>query len=186
MFRLHMKLITLFSISTVFIATLYAQEAAPNPVPSPNPATRALQERRGTNPPVVTPAAENITPEMREKLRASQEKFRDEQKKLMEKLNSARIELNTAIQAETLDEKTIREKAAVVGQIEADQAVLRAKQYQEMRPYLPKRNDALKPSTNVVSNAVNKKATKPTATATNRANIKTIKPGAAGALPPPK
>lgn len=178
-----MKLMTLLGISTVFIGTIFAQDAAPNTVPSPNPATRALQERRGTNAAVVTRPGENITPEMREKLRASQEKFRDEQKKLMEKLNAARIELNTAIQAETLDEKTIREKAAVVGQIEADQAVLRARQYQEMRPYLPKRTEALNPSTNIISNAVNKKAVRPAATATNRANVKTAKPGTVTAPP---
>src|SRR5436190_3790658 len=104
-------------ISALFVGTIHAQNAPQNPALSSTPAGRAIQERRITNAPPVNAAGETITPEMREKLRATQEKYRDEQQKLMQKLSGARTELNAAIQAENFDEKTIREKAAVVGQV---------------------------------------------------------------------
>ena len=165
------SLLTLLGLS-VFAAVVQGQNLPREPF-STTPAGRAVQESRGTNIPNRT---ETITPETREKLRATQEKYREEQKTLMEKLTKARSDLNAAIQADTFDEKTIREKSAAVAAIEADQSVLRAKQYQEMKAYLPKqRADILKPGTNSLEslrNTASRNSTRLQNVVTNRATAK--------------
>jgi len=158
------------SLGLIFAAaTAWAQAPNPNPALSSTPAGRALQERRTTNAPVSS-AGETLTPEMKEKLRAAQEKFRDEQKAIQERLTAARAELNAAIQAENLDESTIRQKAAALGQVEADQAVLRARQYHEMRAFLPKKTTNAAASSPIPANR--KATTKTPGSSTNKASIK--------------
>jgi Spy/CpxP family protein refolding chaperone len=166
-------------VSAIFTAAAWAQAPNPNANPNPNPALsstpagRAVQERRGTNVP-VNASGEAMTPEMREKLRATQQKFAEEQKKIQERLTPARAELNAAIQTENFDENTVRQKAAALAQIEADQAVLRARQYHEMREILPKRatnGPSLSPG------PTNKKAAKTTGASTNIKSKSATAPG---------
>ncbi len=83
------------------------------------------------------PTQEPVNEAQRAKLRETNEKFRAEQTLLYEKLRTNRKEMEQAAQADPIDEKTIRAKASVIGQIEGDLAVLRAKHYKELRTILP-------------------------------------------------
>jgi Spy/CpxP family protein refolding chaperone len=87
--------------------------------------------------PPVTTSAPKITDDQRTKARESNEKFRNEQSALFEKLRTARREMEQAAQADLTDESTIRARAATLGQIEGDLAILRAKHYKELRTILP-------------------------------------------------
>jgi Spy/CpxP family protein refolding chaperone len=87
--------------------------------------------------PPVTTSAPKITDEQRAKARESNEKFRNEQSALFEKLRTARREMEQAAQADVTDESTIRAKAATLGQIEGELAILRARHYKELRAILP-------------------------------------------------
>ena len=93
----------------------------------------------GTNAPAapVRPAQDPVNEEQRAKLRETNEKFRAEQTVLYEKLRTTRKEMEQAAQADPIDEASIRAKAAVIGQIEGDLALLRAKHYKELRTVLP-------------------------------------------------
>jgi Spy/CpxP family protein refolding chaperone len=168
--------ILLLGALVLCLARIQAQNATPNPAISTPPGGRAVVERRSTNAPVNL-GGETLSPEMRDKLRATQEKYREEQKKLMDKLSAARTELNAAVQSETFDEKTVREKATAVGELEADQAVLRAKQYQEMKPFLPKRSAIQHLGTNSVTGQGT--PVKKSTVSTNRGNIKSSRPAPA-------
>jgi hypothetical protein len=92
-----------------------------------------------TNAPLapVRPVRDAVNEEQRAKLRETNEKFRGEQNVLYEKLRTTRKEMEQAAQADPIDEPTIRAKAAVLGQIEGDLALLRAKHYKELRTVLP-------------------------------------------------
>jgi Spy/CpxP family protein refolding chaperone len=83
-------------------------------------------------------AGEGLTEEQRQKVREATEKSREEQRVASEKLREARRELEQAAQGEEIDEAKIRAKAQVVGQLEGDMAIIRAKQYKELRKILPK------------------------------------------------
>ena len=158
-------------LCSVFAAAIYAQNPNPNPNLNSNPALsatpagKAIQERRGTNSPVHS-AGETLSPEAKEKLRLIQEKYRDEQKKIQERMAAARAQLNAAIQAENFDESAIRQKAAALAQVEADQYVLRAKQQHEVRALLPKQ------ATQAVPAPAAKKTTKVPGSGANRPDIK--------------
>jgi len=92
--------------------------------------------------------AENVSDDQRAKLREASEKLRAEQTPLYEKLRAIRRELEQAAQADPLDEKLIREKAAALGVIEGDLALLRARHYQAIRGVLPSRPlENFKPAT---------------------------------------
>jgi hypothetical protein len=88
------------------------------------------------NPSITTPPA-GAGLDARTRMRESTEKFRTEQMALYKKLQAARGELEQSAQAAKADEKIIREKAAVIGEIEGDLAVLRSKHYQALRAILP-------------------------------------------------
>lgn len=119
--------------------TAFAQ-AQPGTTPT-NPGFGARPERPGGRErpaPRAEAQNEGLTEEQRQKVRAATEKAREEQRLLSEKLRDARRELEVAAQAEEIDEVNIRAKAAIVGQIEGDLAIVRAKQYKELRNILPK------------------------------------------------
>jgi Spy/CpxP family protein refolding chaperone len=107
-------------------ARAFAADARTN---APAPQNRVSQESARPR--------ENVTDEQRAKLRDLNEKFRNEQNSLYEKLRNARRELDQTAQADATDEKAIRSKAAVLGQIEGDLAILRARHYKELRAILP-------------------------------------------------
>ncbi len=107
------------------------------------PSPRAAETR--TNAPALQNRAaqesalrrENVTDDQRAKLKETNEKFRTEQNALYERLRNARRDLEQTAQADATDEKAIRAKAAVLGQVEGDLAILRAKHYKELRAILP-------------------------------------------------
>jgi Spy/CpxP family protein refolding chaperone len=78
-----------------------------------------------------------MTDEQRKKLQESNQKLRQEQAAVSEKLRAARRELEQAAQAVNYDEQAIRDKAATIGQLEGDLAIIRAKHYQDLRSIMP-------------------------------------------------
>ena len=100
----------------------------------------------------VRPAHEPVNEEQRTTLRETNEKFRAEQTVLYEKLRTTRREMEQAAQSDPINEASIRSKAAVIGQIEGDLALLRARHYKELRTVLPHdqaaRQSGLSSSTN--------------------------------------
>src|SRR3954462_12210075 len=127
---MNRKIQELALIGTVILsATTYAADPAANP---PNAQkSKVSQEVRP-----VTGQTNTLTPEQRKYQEANQ-KWRQEQNPLFEKQRAVRRELEQAVQADSTDEKVIREKAAQLGQIEGDLAVLRAKHYKEIRAFMP-------------------------------------------------
>ncbi|MGN6384677.1 MAG: Spy/CpxP family protein refolding chaperone [Verrucomicrobiota bacterium] len=143
-----MKIVAALVLSgSIGVSSLFAAES-----PSTTPSTPALS----TTPParsapgtVVRPGEgaasqrrESISEQERQKIRAASDKYREEQKALYEKLRAARGELERTVQGKTIDEQAIREKAAVIGQIEGDLAIIRAKQYHDLQAILPKGTNA--------------------------------------------
>ena len=63
----------------------------------------------------------------REQVRTIMESHREEQKAIGDRMQAARTALHEAIAADTFDEGAIRAKAAEIGAVEADAAVLQAK-----------------------------------------------------------
>ena len=78
----------------------------------------------------------SLTEEQRSAIRETMEASRKEAAPLEEKMRTARRELQEAIHADKLDENVIHEKAAEVGKIEGDLAVVRAKAFAKIRPSL--------------------------------------------------
>ena len=68
-----------------------------------------------------------LTDAQHEQVKAVMESHRDEQKAIGGRMMTARKALQEAIAADTTDEAAIREKAAEVGAVEADAAVLQAR-----------------------------------------------------------
>ncbi len=97
-----------------------------------------------TNAPSAAPShpagavVDKVSEEQRAKLRELNEKFRADQNGLYEKLRNARRDLEQTAQADVADEKAIRAKAGVLGQVEGDLTILRAKHYKELRTILPR------------------------------------------------
>lgn len=69
----------------------------------------------------------DLTDAQREQVKAIMESHRDEQTAIGDRMQAARKALHEAIAADTLDEASIRTKAAEIGAVEADAAVLQAK-----------------------------------------------------------
>jgi protein CpxP len=69
----------------------------------------------------------DLTDAQRDQVKAIMESHRDEQKAIGDRMQAARKALHEAIAADTFDEAAIRAKAAEIGAIEADAAVLQAK-----------------------------------------------------------
>jgi Spy/CpxP family protein refolding chaperone len=68
----------------------------------------------------------NLTAQQRDQIKTIMESHQDEMKTLASSEMSARQGLEQAVSADTLDEATIRQRAANLGAIEADTAVARA------------------------------------------------------------
>jgi Spy/CpxP family protein refolding chaperone len=69
----------------------------------------------------------DLTDAQHQQVRAIMESHRDEQRAIGDRIRTARKALQDAIAADTIDETAIRLKAAEVGAVEADAAVLQAK-----------------------------------------------------------
>jgi Spy/CpxP family protein refolding chaperone len=142
-----MKIVAALIISgCIGASSLFAAES---PATTPSPASSATPPARSAPGTVIRPGEgaasqkrESISEQERQKIRATSDKYREEQKALYEKLRAARGELEKTVQAKTIDEQAIREKAAVIGQIEGDLAILRAKQYHDLQAILPKGTNA--------------------------------------------
>lgn len=106
--------------------------AAPLAAQTPATPSRPQQENRARNSP-----SEPLSAEQREKLQAATTKMRQEQTALYDKMRTTRLALEELVKADKVDEKAIRAKAAELGEIEADLALLRAHHYQELRDILP-------------------------------------------------
>lgn len=87
--------------------------------------------------PATNAAPGALSPELRAKVREVNEKFRAEQTALYKRLQIARRELEQTIQSESLNDKGIREKATIIGEIEGELAILRGKHYRELGAVLP-------------------------------------------------
>jgi protein CpxP len=74
----------------------------------------------------------DLTDAQRQQVRTIMESHRDEQKAIGDRMQSARKALHEAIAAEVFDEGAIRAKAAEIGAVEADAAVLQAKIHAEV------------------------------------------------------
>lgn len=123
-----MKHLFLFAMAAaVSAAGLVAQETAVPP--SRQAQEQALEKRR--------PAREPLSPEQQAKLRELNENLREGQRVLMARMVAVRRELERLSRAEELDEKAIRAKAAELGELEADLAILRGKYYRDLREVLP-------------------------------------------------
>ena len=69
----------------------------------------------------------DLTDAQRDQVKAIMESHRDEQQAIGDRMQAARKALHQAIAADTFDEAAIRAKAAEIGAVEADAAVLQAK-----------------------------------------------------------
>jgi protein CpxP len=69
----------------------------------------------------------DLTDAQREQVKAIMESHRDEQKAIGDRMQAARKALHESIAADTFDEAAVRAKAAEIGAIEADAAVLQAR-----------------------------------------------------------
>ena len=69
----------------------------------------------------------DLTDAQREQVKAIMESHRDEQKAIGDRMQAARKALHEAIAADTFDETAVRAKAAEIGAVEADAAVLQAR-----------------------------------------------------------
>jgi periplasmic protein CpxP/Spy len=74
----------------------------------------------------------DLTDAQREQVRAIMESHKEDQKAIAERMIAARKALHEAIAADALDEAAVRSKAAEVGAVEADAAVLQAKIHAEV------------------------------------------------------
>jgi len=138
-------------VSGILVAQVFAADLPTNSTPARAEAGKPLLQ--GQAAPGTSLRREALSEQDREKIRAATDKYRDEQKSLYEKLRLARKDLEQTAQAEKIDEKAIREKAAVVGQIEGDLAILRAKQYHDLEGIFPGRGNAFS-RTNATNNAL--------------------------------
>ncbi|MBI3853422.1 MAG: Spy/CpxP family protein refolding chaperone [Verrucomicrobia bacterium] len=78
----------------------------------------------------------SLSEEQRTAIREAMEASRKDAAPLEEKMRAARKDLQEAIHAEKIDEQVIRAKAADVGKLEGDLAVIRAKAFAKIRPSL--------------------------------------------------
>ncbi|MBI4326179.1 MAG: periplasmic heavy metal sensor [Chloroflexi bacterium] len=130
--------VKVLSIGLAFGATLIAV-AQLAPVAASNRPPSAVDTpglRPGSGPLRRGPADEGLGQEQSRAIRQAMESTREETRVLSEKLRLARKELEQAVHAEKIDEELIRAKAMEVGKVEGDMAVLRARTYAKIRPFL--------------------------------------------------
>ena len=125
--------------------------------PQPGPAGPGLGRRGGPGGPMRGgpggPAAAidlplgqlNLTAQQRDQVKSVLDSHQDDIKALADREMTARAALQQAITSDTVDDNTIRQKAADVGAVEADMAVMRAHVRAEVWQLLtPDQQDHLK------------------------------------------
>lgn len=157
------------TLLTAFIATA-ADDVPPAPSPAVPPAAVAPAQAPGpaANPPVGQPGGRgnrggggnnnnlqrgnpgagglgfNLEGKQRELLQESRQINNDDLRKLNEKLTEAQKEYVKAVVAEKLDEKVVREKADIIGKIQADILALNGKSFAVVSPTLkPEQRETL-------------------------------------------
>src|SRR6185295_12841578 len=117
--------------TTIFgwVFTASAEPAPPGGPERPSPPAEPRRERPPGNFQRPGPQDPSLSEDQRTALRETMEASRKEAGPLEEKMRAARRELQEAIHAEKVDEPAIREKAAAVGKLEGDLAVIRAKAF---------------------------------------------------------
>lgn len=126
-----MKCLYLLCAGALASTTLLAQNPE-NPERPPRRDPRA--QERGIQRPE---RGSGLTEEQRKKLSEVMEKYREKQRAALGKTRELRQEIEGLTRAEKLDEAAIRAKAAELGQAEAEAAILRGKQFQELKGVLP-------------------------------------------------
>ena len=111
-----------------------AQQAAPQPRPAGQQAFPVIN-RPGTPAPA---AAAPLTAEQQAAVQKAMADLRTESQTLYQKLGAARQAVEAAVNADKFDESAIRAKAAEIGKIEGDLAVLRGKNFDNLSKILSK------------------------------------------------
>lgn len=124
-----MKYLHLIGAAALAVSTM-----AQTPPERPQPPRDAREQERGLE--RQRPGA-GLTEEQREKMREVMEKTRDEQRAAAEKMSRVRRELGELTRAEKIDEAAIRAKAKEIGEVEAEMALVRARQFQELKGVIP-------------------------------------------------
>lgn len=115
------------------ISTITAQNAGPGP----DRQRPGGPQRPGGGPGLGAAAMEGLTEEQRTAVRDEMQAMNQASRDLREKQRTAQSALRDAVFAEKIDESAIRAKAAEVGKIEGDLAVIRAKHMANLRGKLP-------------------------------------------------
>lgn len=113
------------------VAAQTALPARTNAVPAPA-APRQAQEGA-----VRDRRPDPVPPEQRQKLAEATKKMREEQNAVYQKMQAVRSELDVMLKAPELDEKAIRAKAAEIGKLEGDLAMIRGRHYRELGKIMP-------------------------------------------------
>ena len=137
----HRKIMATASVS-VLLGCAIALAAEPPPPERPNGPDRPLRPdapRRERAPgDVPRPGFQDpsLNEEQRIAIREIMEASRRESAPLETRMRAVRRELQEAIHAEKVDEQVIRDKAAEIGKLEGDLAVIRSKAFAKLRPSL--------------------------------------------------
>jgi hypothetical protein len=78
-----------------------------------------------------------LPPEERQKLAEATKKMREEQNAVQQKISAIRTELDALVRSAELDETAIRAKAMEIGKLEGDLAMMRGRNFKEMRRLMP-------------------------------------------------
>jgi Spy/CpxP family protein refolding chaperone len=134
----------------LFVAGLKAADNAPPRAERPNAERpRADRPERPAQPPPAPGAPQrpgffpfealrglDLNDEQRTAVREAMDASREDYRAVGEKVREARRALENAVFSEKLDEPAIREKAAVVGKLETEVALLNAKTFAKIHPVL--------------------------------------------------
>ncbi len=130
-------LVETFATTIIGLAiTVSAQPPPPGPPDRPLPPPDTSRRARPPAPQRPGLPDETLTEEQRTIVREAMDAARKEAAPLEEKMRAARRQLQEAIHAEKLDEQAIRDKAAEIGKLEGDLAVIRASAFAKIRPSL--------------------------------------------------
>jgi Spy/CpxP family protein refolding chaperone len=126
----------IFAAMLLAAANLIAAQTVPQVQRPQN--TNAAVTRQQQEGQLQKPRAEGLSEEQRLKLREATEKSRQQQTELYERMRNVRTELDALTRVENYDESAITNKAQEIGKIEGELAVIRARQYKDLRGILPK------------------------------------------------
>lgn len=129
------RILSLIVTATITGCVITAS-AQPPPPERPLPPDAPRRERPPGNFQRPGLPDESLSEEQRTSMREAMDASRKEARPLEEKMRAARRDLQEAIHAEKLDEQLIRDKAAEIGKLEGDLAVIRAKAISKIHPPL--------------------------------------------------